>query len=260
MKLIEYNRQAWNRQVECRNPWTVPVSPEDIAAARQGRWEIVLTPTKPVPKAWFPGLESCDVLCLASGGGQQGPILAAVGANITVLDNSPGQLEQDHLVAERESLVIKTVEGDMADLGMFPDQAFDLIFHPVSNCFAPDIQPVWAEAYRVLRNRGLLLSGFANPVRYLFDYELAESTGILQVKYALPYADPEVLTEEERQHCIKNGDPFEFSHTLEAQIGGQLKAGFVLTGFYEDAYREKSADPPSRYMDTFIATRAQKPS
>ncbi|MGB5060478.1 MAG: hypothetical protein WBO48_17395, partial [Candidatus Promineifilaceae bacterium] len=85
-----YNREAWNRAVSQGNIWTLPVSPEAIAQARQGEWRILLTETKPTPRHWFPAdLTGVDVLCLASGGGQQGPILAAAGANVTVFDNSP---------------------------------------------------------------------------------------------------------------------------------------------------------------------------
>ena len=87
--ILTYNRQAWDRQVERGNPWTVPVGQEELARAGNGDWRIVLTPTKPVPSAWFPPLVGLDVLCLASGGGQQGPILAAAGANVTVFETAP---------------------------------------------------------------------------------------------------------------------------------------------------------------------------
>ena len=255
MDVLAHNRAGWDKQVELGNEWTIPVCPEAIAAARQGQWEIVLTPTKPVPKAWFPDLKGRDVLCLASGGGQQGPILAAAGAKVTVLDNSPRQLAQDRLVAEREALTITTVQGDMADLSMFPDASFDLVVHPVSNCFAPAVRPVWAETYRVLRPGGALLAGFNNPVVYIFDQELAER-GHFQVKHALPYSDLVSLTEEERQRYVEQVEPLEFSHTLEDQIGGQLDAGFMLAGFYEDY---SPGEPIADYMPTFIATRAIKP-
>jgi 2-polyprenyl-3-methyl-5-hydroxy-6-metoxy-1,4-benzoquinol methylase len=111
--ILDYNRRAWDRQVERGNRWMVPVGPEEVARARRGDWRIVLTPTRPIPGDWFPPLKGLDVLCLASGGGQQSPILAAAGANVTVLDNSPEQLAQDRLVADRERLVIETVQGDM---------------------------------------------------------------------------------------------------------------------------------------------------
>src|ERR671921_2603015 len=160
MGVRDYNREAWDREVERGNEWTVPVGPDVIEAVRQGRWEILLTETKPVPKDWFPDLQGADVLCLASGGGQQAPVLAAAGANVTVLDNSPGQLARDRLVAEREALPLRTVEGDMRNLSEFADGDFDLIFHPVSNLFVPEIRPVWTGAFRVLRKGGTLLAGF----------------------------------------------------------------------------------------------------
>jgi SAM-dependent methyltransferase len=259
MDIREHNRIAWDREVERGNRWAVPVSAAVIAAARRGEWEILLTPSQPAPRAWFPDLGGIDVLCLASGGGQQGPVLAAAGAKVTVLDNSPRQLERDRSVAERHALPLTTVECDMADLSRFSDQSFDLIVHPVSNVFVPDVRPVWAEAFRLLRRGGALLAGFTNPAVYLFDYDLADRTGILQVKYALPYSDLTSLPTGERQRYIETGTPLEFSHTLEDQIGGQLDAGFLLTGFFEDAYDGEENDPLTSYMPTFIATRSVKP-
>jgi SAM-dependent methyltransferase len=253
--ILRYNRHAWDRQVERGNPWTVPVGPEVIARARRGDWQIVLTPTKPIPTGWFPDLAGIDVLCLASGGGQQGPILAAAGANVTVFDNSPNQLAQDRLVADREGLTIDTVQGDMADLAVFADGRFDLIIHPVSNVFVPDVKPVWREAYRVLKPGGALLSGFMNPVHHLFDF-VALERGELRVAHRIPYSDRESLTDEERARLAEQGTPLEFGHTLDDQIGGQLAAGFVLTGFYEDI------DPDTilgQHIPSYIATKALKP-
>jgi SAM-dependent methyltransferase len=255
MGVRDYNREAWDREVERGNEWTVPVGPDVIEAARQGRWEILLTETRPVPKDWFPDLQGADVLCLASGGGQQAPVLAAAGANVTVLDNSPGQLAQDRLVAEREGLDLRTVEGDMADLSLFAGESFHLVFHPVSNLFAPEVRPVWVEAFRVLRRGGYLLAGFLNPAVYIFDLELVDSSGELRVRYALPYADATSKSEEDVARQIERGEPLEFSHTLEDQIGGQIEAGFVIVGFYEDRHRD---DPIAAHMPTYIATRAIK--
>lgn len=250
-----YNSQAWDKAVEQASQWTVPVTPDVIAAARQGDWQIVLTPTKPVPRHWFPPLAGATVLGLASGGGQQGPILAAAGAKVTIFDNSPQQLAQDRYVAQREGLAITTVQGDMADLSVFGEASFDLIVHPCSNLFVPDVRPVWREAFRVLRPGGLLLAGFCNPVIYLFDQALADE-GVLQVRHKLPYSDLTSLRTEERQQYLDAEQPLEFGHTLEEQIGGQIDAGFALTGFYEDTWADTTL---SEYMSTYIATRASKP-
>jgi len=241
--------------VESGNPWTIPVSPEMIAAARKGEWSVLLTEQKHVPRSWFPqDLHGLDILCLASGGGQQGPVLAAVGGNVTVFDNSPCQLEQDRLVARREGLVLLTVEGDMRDLSVFSVGSFDLVFHPVSNVFCPEVLPVWREAFRVLRPGGMLLAGFDNPCLFIFDYQLANQ-GVFEVKYSLPF-DATQLSEEDRQREFGDDSPLEFSHSLSEQIGGQLEAGFLLTGLYED----QQNSPLGKYMPGYIATRAIKPN
>jgi SAM-dependent methyltransferase len=252
MDVRAYNRRAWDREVEKKNPWTVPVGPAVVAAARGGDWQIVLTPTKAVPSEWFPDLVGLEVLCLASGGGQQGPILAATGARVTVLDNSPRQLAQDRRVAEREGLALATVEGDMADLAMFEDGRFGLVVNPASTCFVPDVRRVWQEAARVLAPGGVLLAGFINPVNYLFDFELAER-GILEVRHTIPYSDLSGRTEAEVLGQMAQEEPLEFSHTLEDLIGGQIDAGLVITGFYEDVAPD---DAISARIPNFIATRA----
>ncbi len=255
MDVRAFNRTAWNREVGSKNMWTIPVSSEEILRAQQGDWSLLLTPIIPVPRNWFPEqVIGLKVLCLASGGGQQGPILAAAGCDVTVFDNSPKQLAQDNEVAEREGLRIRTVEGDMIDLAAFANESFDLIFHPCSNCFSETIRPVWTEAFRVLRPGGHLLAGFCNPLRYLFDEKLYDG-GELSVRHQIPYSDVSSIDEEERNHFAAQR-PMEFGHTLDDQIAGQLDAGFVLTGFYEDSFDD--SDLLSRYLATFIATRAAK--
>jgi SAM-dependent methyltransferase len=256
MDVRDYNRRAWDRQVAEGNEWTVPVGPEVIEEARRGRWSVLLTEQKPTPREWFPEeVAGLEVLCLASGGGQQGPTLAAAGARVTVLDNSPAQLARDRLVAEREGLALSTFEGDMRDLSRFAAGSFDLVFHPVSNLFVPEVRPVWREAFRVLRRGGILLAGFNNPAIYLFGWQ-EEEPAALDVKYSLPYSDVESLDAEARERLLASGTPVEFSHTLEELLGGQLEAGFHLTGFYEDRHRDL---PVARFMPTYIATRAVKP-
>jgi len=248
---------AWNKYADSGNEWTVPVCPKTVAEAREGRWTILLTPKKPVPGNWFPRLPGCEVLCLASGGGQQGPVLAAAGARVTVFDASPRQLEQDREVARREGLDLETVAGDMADLSCFPHASFDLIVHPVANCFVPDVLPVWREAFRVLRPGGVLLAGFVNPVLYLFDDEEVEQTGDLQVRYRVPFSDLESLPEERLHSHAEEGAALEFGHSLEDQIGGQLATGFQLTAMYEDNYSSEH-NPLAAHLDLFIATRSVK--
>ena len=119
MDIIKHNREAWNRRAALGNTWTIPVDRQTVEQAKTGNWDVFLTPTKPVPREWFGDLKNKRVLCLASGGGQQGPILAAAGARVTVFDNSPAQLEHDRKVAERSNLRTVTELGDIHDLTRF---------------------------------------------------------------------------------------------------------------------------------------------
>lgn len=255
MDIRSYNRDAWNREVDSGNRWTKAVAPEIIAKARNGEFGILLTENIHVPMRWFPPLQGADVLCLASGGGQQGPVLAAAGAQVTVFDNSPSQLKQDQLVAEREALVLRTVEGDATDLSMFADESFDLIFNPVSTVFMQDVRVVWRECFRVLRHGGVLMTGSMNPIHYIFDlFKMDE--GILEVAYSIPYSDMTSLSDEDREEYLSKGAPLEFGHSLTDLLGGQCAAGFFITDFYEDVMLDS---PLGKYHPNYFATRAIKP-
>jgi 2-polyprenyl-3-methyl-5-hydroxy-6-metoxy-1,4-benzoquinol methylase len=253
MDIAGYNRRAWNMQVEKRNVWTLPVDRAVIAEARRGNWKIVLTPNKPVPRDWFPPLAGKRVLCLACGGGQQGPVLAAAGAEVTVLDNSPKQLEQDRLVAERESLSLRTELGDMRDLTRFSDEYFDLIV-VTGTCFVDDVTLVWKEAYRILKRSGTLMAGCTNPIEYIFELK-AWNAGQLVVRHKIPYSDLVDLSEEERNELIVAKDePLCVGHSLRDLIQGQIEAGLLLADFYED----KNGGPLDKYIDSSFVTKAVK--
>jgi SAM-dependent methyltransferase len=256
MDVVEYNRAAWNKQSLGGCRWCQPVASNEIDAARSGKWNVILTPNKSVPPAWFGNLNGKRVLCLASGGGQQAPILAAAGADVTSFDNSDEQLAKDKQLAEVESLALKTVRGDMADLSVFANESFDLIFHPASNVYVESLKPVWTECFRVLRWDGSLLSGFMSPTFFLFDHDEVAKTGKLEVKYSLPYSDLRSLSAQSLDQ-VTGKRPYEFGHTLEDQIGGQLAAGFVICDFYEDDWDDQAA-PLNKYVSLHAATLARK--
>jgi ubiquinone/menaquinone biosynthesis C-methylase UbiE len=257
--VYELNKTAWDRAVdEGANPYTQVVSHEHIVDAKQGKWSLYLSDCKPVPRDWFPSFGGLKILCLASGGGQQAPIFAALGADVTLLDASPRQLAQDQFVAERENLTIKLVEGDMADLSVFKDKSFDLIFNPPSIGFVPDPEPVWRECNRVLRVGGVVMTSIMNPDEFVFDPVAIDDEGAFVVKYPLPYVEYETLSQEELEQRIRNKEMFHFSHTMEALLGGLTKAGFAITGFYEDRRSEEDGNPIRHFMPTYYVVRALK--
>lgn len=249
MNYQDKNAQVIDRWVEEGWEWGVPITHEDYKNAKNGNWNVLLTPTKAVPHSWFGELRGKKVLGLASGGGQQMPIFAALGAGCTVLDYSPKQLQSEAMVAAREGYQIEIVRADMTKPLPFPDETFDLIFHPVSNCYVEKVEPIFREAFRVLKKGGILLCGLDNGINYLTD---GDETAICNT---MPF-NP-LKNEDHRKLLEEEDGGIQFSHTLEEQIGGQLKAGFVLTDLYGDTNGEGRLHEMN--VECFIATRAIKP-
>ena len=253
MDSTDFNRDAWNNIARSER-WFDHADTETIDEARRGHWSIRLTGTKPVPNDWLGDVAGKRILCLAGGGGHQGPVLAAAGADVTVYDFSEAQLKIDRNVAAKHGLELSTVEGDMRDLGCFTDGSFDLIVNPCSTNFCPEVMPVWRESYRVLQSGGDLIAGMIQPVNFLFDAAKLDG-GEFDVRHSIPYSDQD-LPAEERERTLGDERPIDFGHTLEDLIGGQMKAGFHLIEMFED--RWGGDDPLSEKIATFVATRARK--
>ncbi len=231
MDYTEINSQTIDRWVEEGWEWGKPISHEEYMEAKAGNWSVKLTPIKSVPKEWFPDLKGLKILGLASGGGQQMPVFTAGGGLCTVLDYSKKQLESEALVAEREGYEINIVHADMTKPLPFEDGTFDMIFHPVSNCYVKDVSHVWKECFRVLKPQGILMSGLDNGMNFIVD-EKDES----KIVEYLPF-DP-LVNERQMKNLQADDSGVQFSHTLEEQIGGQLRAGFELLDVYEDTNSE----------------------
>ena len=244
----EINKKTIDRWIEEGWEWGTPISHEVYEDARKGKWDVLLTPTRNVPHEWLGELKGKKILGLASGGGQQMPVFSALGAECTVLDYSPKQIESELYVAERERYQIHAIEGDMTKTLPFEEETFDIIFHPVSNCYIKDVQHVFNEAYRVLKKGGIFLAGLCNEINYMVDEEEKE------IIWKMPF-DPSV-DDRAKQYMIKLDCGMQFSHSLEEQIGGQLKAGFTLLDLYEDTNGEGRLHELN--IKTYIATKAIK--
>ena len=253
-KVSDFNAKTWDQWSEEVFVWTVPCSANQFAEAKKRDIKLILTPMKWPPLWWFEGLGK-QVLGLASGGGQQSAELAAHGYEVTILDMSNRQLLADRIVAQREGYSINLIKADMTNPLPFADNSFDFIVHPVSNCYVEDIEHVWREAYRVLRPGGVLMSGWTNPIMYMVDEEALSSDEVpLEIKFQLPYNS---RLEEQKGMEINTEGGYQFSHTLDTQIGGQLRAGFLLKDFFEDNEEDNRL---GKFCSLYAATLAVKPA
>ena len=245
----EINAKTIDSWVEDGWEWGIPISHDDFIKVKNGEWNVLLTPTKYVPKNWFPDLKNKKLLGLACGGGQQMPIFSALGADCTVLDYSERQLLSERVVAERENYKINIIKADMTKELPFNNGTFDIIFHPVSNCYIENVYHIWNECYRILKDGGILLAGMSNGINFLFD----DTEKSLEIVNKLPY-NP-LKDENQMRKLEENENGVQFSHTIEEQIGGQLKAGFILKDLYED-YNNYGL--LKEYIPTYLATKAIK--
>ncbi|WP_018658935.1 class I SAM-dependent methyltransferase [Allofustis seminis] len=244
----DINKAIIDRWAEQGWAWGESISHEEYIKARSGVWDVLLTPTVPVPHDWVGNIKGKKVLGLASGGGQQMPIFNALGATCSVIDYSSKQIMSELKIAEREGYKIDAIEGDITQRLPFADETFDLIFHPVSNCYIEDVYPVFQEAYRVLKKGGIFLAGLNNEINYFVDSEEKE------IIWNMPF-NP-LKDERARAFLMKEDAGMQFSHNMTEQIGGQLKAGFTLIDLYEDT------NGIGRLHDlnikTYIATKSVK--
>lgn len=222
----DINAETIDRWIAEGWEWGQPLSHEAYVRATSGSWDMQLTPTKAVPREWFGELGGADVLGLACGGGQQGPLFVAAGAHVTILDYSEAQIASERLVAEREGYDITAMRADMTKRLPFEDASFDLVFNPVSLCYIREVRPLWREVTRVLRPGGVLLTGFDTIVNFLVD-EAEE-----RIVWAHPF-DP--VTQPETRAFLERDDAgMQFSHDLSETLGGMLEAGLAIEALYED--------------------------
>jgi SAM-dependent methyltransferase len=180
-----------------------------------------------------------EVLCLASGGGQQSAAFGLLGARVTVLDFSRTQLARDREAGVHYGLDLRLLQGDMRDLSGFPADSFDIVYHAHSLNFIPDPGTVFDEVRRVLRPGGLYRLSYSNPfVHAMFDCPWhGTGYGVLQPYVdgeEIRYPDPHWEVDDEEGRSSRVVGPREWRHGLGGVVNGLLGRGFSLLGMWED--------------------------
>ena len=245
----EHNRRAWDALVQERQRFTRPARDDDFS-----------NPLAAVDASgWLGGsIAGQRVLCLAAGGGRQSALYAAAGAKVTVVDISPEMLALDRQVAAERGLEVRAVEASMDNLSVFASSSFDIVIHPVSTCYVPDILAVYSEVARVTASGGLYISQHKQPSSLQADvkpsprgYELVEPyyrTGPLPAVTGSPHREPGTL---------------EFLHRWEELLGGMCRAGFVIEDLVEPVHAEADSSPGrfghrSRYVAPYVRIKARR--
>jgi SAM-dependent methyltransferase len=245
----DHNRRAWDEMVAKGQRFTRPARDEQF-----------VDPLPQVdPLGWLGGdIRGSKCLCLAAGGGKHGPIYASAGAHVTVVDISAEMLALDRAVAAERSLTLRTVEASMDEMPMLLAAEFDLVIHPVSTCYVPDVQAVYREVARVLRPEGLYVSQHKTPTSLQADISPASRGYELTEPYYRAGPLPAVVGSRHREEGT-----LEFLHRWEELIGGMCRAGFVIEDLVEPLHAKSDAERGSfehrsRFVAPYVRIKARR--
>jgi SAM-dependent methyltransferase len=234
---IDHNRRAWDLLAGDGAPLARPAG--DGAFADPRGW---LGGGGPRGRSWIPDrLDGLEVLCLAAGGGKHGPLYAAAGARVTVVDLAPAMLELDRAVARERRIDLDLVQGSMDDLGMLAAGRFDLVIHPVSTCYLPDVETVFREVARVTKGGGLYVSQHKSPASLQTAPQPAAG-GRYELRVTQSHSGP---LPPEPPSRLREAGTQEFIHSLTVLLGGICRAGFVVEDFCEPDHVQAGAAPGS---------------
>jgi SAM-dependent methyltransferase len=244
-----HNRRAWDQMAARGQRFTRPAADADFA-----------NPLATVDRiGWLGGdIRGKRLLCLAAGGGKHGPLYAAAGAMVTVVDLSPAQLELDRQVAVERRLELSTALASMDDLSMFAAEAFDVVIQPVSTCYLPEIAPVYREVARVTAPGGLYISQHKTPTSLQADIVPARRGYELCEPYYRSGPLPPVVGSPHREEGT-----LEYLHRWEEIVGGMCRAGFVIEDLIEPLHAAADAAPGtfghrSRYVAPYVRIKARR--
>ena len=231
------NQQLWEEEVKKGCGYTIPWLDLDLTLLQQyidGKIEILPEPlTCLYPASIFADVAGKQVLCLAGGGGQQSAVFSLLGAHVTVVDLTEGQLAGDRKAAAHYGYEVTTVQADMRDLSCLEEQSFDLVFQPNSMAYIPDVREVYAGVARVLKPGGLYRFVVGQPVVHSVEWD-GRAYCITR-----PYS-------ENMKRRADGG--IEFRHYMDDIFNGLLDVGFSLHRVYEAPYgRQKPEDQPGEW-------------
>lgn len=245
---LRTNQTAWNRLAE-GSPFAHVATDDECRE-----------PLKTLDgRGWLPpSVAGWDVLCLAAAGGWQSILYAVAGARVTVVDLSPAMLRLDVQEADRRGLAVTVHEGSMDKLTMLRDQSFDLVHQPVSTCYVPDVEAVYREVARVLRDGGLYISQHKQPASLQVSHRDARHRYVLGVEYYHTGPLPPV---DDRSY--REPGAVEYLHRWENLVGGLCRAGFVIEDLREPC-RADAKQPPGhfghrgRFIPPYVRIKARR--
>lgn len=242
---LRVNRDVYDTMATAQNPLCRPASDAELA-----------DPLGTVDAAGWLGksIVGQEVLCLAAGGGRQSSLYAAAGAKVTVVDISPAMLELDRRVATERNFSLRVFETTMEDLSMLMASSFDIVIHPVSTCYVPDIGKVFDQVARVIRPGGVYVSQHKQPGSLQASTDRHRDGGYqIQHRYYRddPVPPPKQMTKNASR--LRETGAVEYLHRWDQIIGGMCQCGFVIEAFSEPRHDRPGQNNSFADRASFVA-------
>ncbi|MDQ6928157.1 MAG: class I SAM-dependent methyltransferase [Actinomycetota bacterium] len=159
---------TWNR---------VPVGPDEAVDVRYGpdiqtETELRLLGT----------VTDKRVLELGCGTGRCSVAFATQGAHTIAIDFSPEHLGGARRLSEREGVKVELHEGDLADLAFVRADSIDLVFSAYALSLVDDINRVFRQVHRVLKEGAPFVFSVMHPASVMLD-ETPDQPPILRRSY-----------------------------------------------------------------------------
>ena len=225
-QVAQSNRKLWEQEVEKGCGYTIPWLDVDIATLHhyvQGKLEFLPEPlTCMYPADIFANVSGKDVICLASGGGQQSVVFGLLGASVTVVDFCDGQLAGDRQAAEHYGYPVSTIQADMRDLSMLAEKSFDIVYQANSVAYVPSIRDLYSEVKRIIKPGGLYRVCINQPSVQFVDWDGEKYFISKEYKETTDYR--------------KSGVGVEFRHYMDDIFNGLLESGFTIKSVHESPF------------------------
>lgn len=252
--ILATNRKVYEAMAASGDPLCRPATDQEMA-----------DPLATVDGAGWLGksIRGKNLLCLAAGGGRQSSLYSAAGAQVTVVDISGAMLELDRQVAAQRGYSLRLFEASMEELPMLQDGEFDIVIHPVSTCYVPDVAPVFAEVARVTRAGGIYISQHKQPASLQSSIEPHRDGYSIEHTYyrTLPVPAPSSASASSRR--LREQGAVEFLHRWEQLIGGICRSGFVIEDLSEPMHAKSDAargtfSERAKFVPPYVRIKARR--
>jgi SAM-dependent methyltransferase len=119
-------------------------------------------------------MEGKRVLELGCGGGQSSIALAKQGAKVITVDPSLERLDRVRAACDREEVKVELHQGDLAELPFVRAETIDVVLSTYALATVPDLDRVFRQVHRVLRQECPVVFSLPHPAFGLFDPTAAD--------------------------------------------------------------------------------------